>query len=242
MIPRGLHGHLLDLLGQALTSGEYPAGSVLRIEELVARYGVSRTVVREAVRVLEAMRMVRSRPRVGTIVRPVTEWNLFDPQLIRWRLAGSHRGVQLRQLSQVRAAVEPAAAALAAREATAEQRAELRRLAEEMARIAGTGDIPAFVAADIDFHQLVLVASGNDMFAHLADFTAEVLRGRAELHLMPATPSPTATSRHLAVAEAVAAGDAETAEYLLRQIVLAAAEEVDTILDQARGGVANNHR
>jgi DNA-binding FadR family transcriptional regulator len=233
MFPRGLHGQLLDLLGQALTSGEYPTGSVLRIEELSVRYGVSRTVVREAVRVLEAMNMVRSRPRIGTVVRPAAEWNLFDPQLIRWRLAGDHRGVQVRHLSQVRAAVEPAAAALAAREATAEQRAELRRLADEMARHAEAGDTDGFVGADIEFHRLVLTASGNDMFAHLADLTAEVLRGRAELHLMPPTPAPTATHRHAAVADAVASGDGETAERLLRQIVLAAVEELDALLRPA---------
>lgn len=230
MTQRGLHGHLLDLLGHAITSGTIPSGRVLRIEELAARHGVSRTVAREAVRVLEAMRLVHSRPKVGTTVRPSTEWNLFDPQVVRWRLTGTGRAEQLRQLSHVRAAVEPAAGWLAAREASEEQRKELLALAEELARLAGLGEVDRFVEVDVVFHRLVLTASGNEMFAHLGDFTAEVLRGRYRLHLMPEVPDATATQRHVAVAMAIAESRPERAEKLLRQIVVGAAAEVEELL------------
>lgn len=225
--PRGLHGHLLDTLGTALTSGEYPAGTVLRIDELTAAHTVSRTVAREAIRVLETLGMVQSRPKVGVTVRPQETWNVFDPLLIRWRLAGRQRGRQLNQLAQLRAAVEPAAAALAARTATPQQRERLREIADEMA---GATSIAEFVTADIEFHRLVLTSSGNDMFAHLAHVTAEVLRGRVEQHLMPDRPDPTALSRHVAVADAIARGAAAEAEHVLRTLVLAASEEVDRML------------
>lgn len=230
MTQRGLHGHLLDVLGHAITSGALPSGRVLRIEDLAAQHGVSRTVAREAVRVLEAMRLVHSRPKVGTTVRPSTEWNLFDPQVVRWRLAGAHRGVQLRQLSEVRAAVEPAAGRLAARAATDAQREELLALAEELAQLAGHGEVDRFVEVDVRFHRLVLAASGNDMFAHLGDFTAELLRGRHRLRLMPEVPDPEAIQRHAEVARAIAEGRPEAAERLLREIVVGAATEVETLL------------
>ncbi|WP_040406030.1 FadR/GntR family transcriptional regulator [Amycolatopsis nigrescens] len=236
MSPHGLHGHLVDALGRSLTSGEHPAGTVLRLDELTGRYRVSRTVAREAVRVLEALRMVRSRPKVGTIVLPATEWNLFDPLLIRWRLAGADRTTQLRQLAQLRMAVEPAAAGLAALHAGSGQRERLLRLAQKMSRTAGaTGTdaeaIEAYVAADITFHRLLLAASGNEMFAHLGEVSAEVLQGRLTHRLLPTGPDPAGTSRHLKAAEAINRGDAEAAERELRSIVTATAEEVDELLD-----------
>ncbi|MGO1050704.1 FadR/GntR family transcriptional regulator [Crossiella sp. CA198] len=230
MTQRGLHGQLLDQLGQAITSGALPGGRVLRIEELATQHGVSRTVAREAVRVLEAMRLVHSRPKVGTTVRPSTEWNLFDPQVVRWRLGSTQRGEQLRQLSHVRAAVEPAAGSLAAVAASPEQRAELLALATELGRLAERGEVDQFVEVDVRFHRLVLTASGNEMFAHLGDFTAELLRGRNRLHLMPAAPDAVATQRHVEVARAIAQGQPERAEELLRQIVAGAAAEVAALL------------
>ncbi|CAM5503415.1 FadR family transcriptional regulator OS=Streptomyces tendae OX=1932 GN=GUR47_33865 PE=4 SV=1 [Streptomyces tendae] len=134
---RGLHGRVLDTLGPAITAGAYPAGSVLRTDELAQRFEVSRSVMREAVRVLESMHLVESRRRVGVTVLPECEWNVYDPQVIRWRLAGSERPRQLRSLTVLRSAVEPVAAGLAARLATPEQCAELTECALGMVANAG---------------------------------------------------------------------------------------------------------
>ena len=125
---RGLHGHVLETLGPAITAGEYPPGSVLRTDELAQRFEVSRSVMREAVRVLESMHLVESRRRVGVTVRPKSEWNVYDPQVIRWRLAGADRPQQLRSLTVLRSAIEPVAAGLAATSATAEQCARAHRV------------------------------------------------------------------------------------------------------------------
>jgi len=227
---RGLHAHLLDALGMALASGRYPSGTILRLEELTSQYGVSRTVAREAVRVLEALRMVRSRPKIGTIVLPATDWNLFDPQLIRWRLAGTDRRQLLRQLSQLRGAIEPVAAGLAAVNANEEQRAELVRLAAEMRKLATTTDMAAFIAADVAFHRVVFLASGNDLFVHMGEVTASVLNGRVELSLLPATLDGEALGWHVVVAEAIGRGDAAEAERVARCIVDQSADEVDRLL------------
>src|SRR6476620_9435378 len=89
--PVGLHRDVLDRLGASIVSGEAAPGSVLRIEQLEDRYAVSRSVVREAIRVLESMGLVESRRRVGVTVRPRGSWTVFDPRIIRWRLDGEDR-------------------------------------------------------------------------------------------------------------------------------------------------------
>lgn len=225
-----LHGRVLAALGPAIASGEIPEGAVVRIEELEARYGVSRTVVREAVRVLEAMRLVVSRRRVGVTVQPRSAWDVFDPLVIRWRLAGADRAAQLRSLGTLRAAVEPAAAALAAAHASPEQARLLSGLAADLTVTARTGDLVAFLRHDIAFHKTVLVASGNEMFAHLGDAVGAVLTGRTEHHLMPHHPASYAVRLHREVADAVCAAESEAAERAMRQIVTGAIEELESTL------------
>ncbi|GAA3063315.1 FadR/GntR family transcriptional regulator [Actinokineospora globicatena] len=213
----GLPGRLLDDIGPAIVSGEYPAGAVLRTEELERAFQVSRTVVREALRVLEAMRLVSSKRRVGITVLPRTDWNLYDPRVIRWRLDGSDRADQLRSLTELRSATEPVAAALAAVRATPEQAGQLTELAVQLRST--THDLEAFLGHDIAFHRVLLAASGNDMFCQLGDVVDAVLTGRTHHHLMPETPKPEAVRLHVAVAEAVAAGDPVRAEASMRAIV-----------------------
>ncbi|WP_018686293.1 FadR/GntR family transcriptional regulator [Actinokineospora enzanensis] len=213
----GLPGRLLDDLGPAIVGGKYPAGTVLRTEELERAHRVSRTVVREALRVLEAMRLISSRRRVGITVLPRADWNLYDPLVIRWRLAGSDRVDQLRSLTELRAAAEPTAAALAATRVTPDQVGTLTALAVELR--SSTHDLDAFLTHDIAFHRLILTASGNEMFAQLGDVVAAVLTGRTHHHLMPATPAPWAVRLHVEVAEAITAGDPVRAESVMRAIV-----------------------
>ena len=178
-------GELLTSSG-ASASPELAAATVLRAEELEARYGVSRTVVRETIRVLESMGMVSSRRRVGTTVEPRERWNVFDPMVIRWRLAGEGRVEQLRSLSELRAGFEPVAAALAARRATPADCGELTGAVMEMAVHARSGDLDAYLVADVQFHRTLLRASGNEMFGALDSVVAEVLSGRTRHGLMPA--------------------------------------------------------
>ncbi|GAA1194320.1 DNA-binding FadR family transcriptional regulator [Kitasatospora gansuensis] len=227
---QGLPGRLLADLGPAIASGEIPEGAVLRGEELEAKYGVSRTVVREAIRILESMRMVASRRRVGITVQPKSDWDVFDPLVIRWRLAGADRPAQLRSLGSLRVAVEPAAAALAAVHATDDQRRELGALAVELTVTARAADLTTFLRHDIAFHATVLRASGNEMFAHLGDTVGAVLTGRTEHQLMPHQPEPYAVKLHREVADAICTGQAEEAERAMRTIVQGALAELDATL------------
>ena len=155
-----------------------PGTVLLYIDDLAERYAVSRSVVREALRVLSSMGMVASRRRVGTLILPPSEWNLYDPQVIRWRLASEGRMAQLRSLTELRTAVEPAGRAGCRARATARGQQPLVGLAAKMWAAGQDGDEDEFLRLDIEFHRLVLASSGNEMFLKLHELVAEVLAGR----------------------------------------------------------------
>src|SRR5690625_6418669 len=111
---RTLHNRVLAVLGPAIAGGEYTSGHTFTLQGLEQDFGVSRTVAREAVRVLESMRLVVSRPRTGIRVRPRQDWSVFDTQLISWRLAGTGRQEQLRTLTESREGFVPWVTKLAA--------------------------------------------------------------------------------------------------------------------------------
>ncbi|MER8090054.1 FadR/GntR family transcriptional regulator [Streptomyces sp. NPDC056178] len=225
----GLHTHVLDTLGLEIAAGEHRPGQVLRTDELAQRFDVSRTVVREVVRVLESMHLVESRRRVGVTVRPTEAWNVYDPQVIRWRLAGADRPRQLRSLTVLRSAIEPVAAGLAARNATPEQCAALTECALGMVATSRGQQLEGYLEHDIAFHRIVLNASGNEMFARLGDVVAEVLAGRTHHQVMFEDPDPAAVTLHVRLAEAVREGDAVAAERLTKEIAVGALHELDVL-------------
>ena len=214
-----LHGGLLTALGTAIVSGEYPAGQVLTLDGVSARYGLSRSVAREAIRVLESMGMVASRRRVGITVQAAENWNVFDPLLIRWRLDAGDRAAQLVSLSELRRGFEPVAAALAARRANPDQCRIMAAAVSDMVVHGRAGDLEAYLQADKVFHQTLLEASGNEMFRALNGVVAEVLTGRTHHGMMPATPNPAAIDLHDDVARAIRTRDPEAAERAMRAII-----------------------
>ncbi|HMM93960.1 FCD domain-containing protein [Phycicoccus sp.] len=215
----GLHGDVLDAVGAEIVSGAVPEGSVLRIDRLDERFGVSRSVVREAVRVLSSMGLVETRRRVGVLVRPRAAWHVFDPRVIRWRLDGPGREEQLLSLGELRRGFEPVAAGLAAERASREQCARMAAAVMEMQVQAKAQDLEAYLAADQVFHRAMLEASGNEMLAALAGVVDEVLAGRTHHDLMPARPNPEAIRLHSEVAQAIGAGDAAAAHAAMTAII-----------------------
>lgn len=214
-----LHGSLVAALGTGIVSGRYPAGGVLTLEGVSAEHGVSRSVAREAVRVLESMGMVESRRRVGITVLPAHRWNVFDPVVIRWRLDVGDRTAQLVSLSELRLGFEPAAAALAARRASPHQCRIMATAVSDMAVHGRTGDLGAYLEADRLFHQTLLEASGNEMFRALNGVVAEVLAGRTHHGMMPEKPNIAAIALHDEVARAIRMGEEGQAEQAMRAII-----------------------
>jgi DNA-binding FadR family transcriptional regulator len=217
---------LLKALGAAIVSGDYPAGQVITLDGVSAQHKVSRSVVREAVRVLESMGMVESRRRVGVTVQPVQKWNVFDPRLIRWRIESGDRTAQLLSLSELRRGFEPAAAALAARRADPHQCRIMAAAVSDMVVHGRSGDLDAYLLADKIFHQTMLEASGNEMFRALNGVVAEVLAGRTHHGMMPDIPNPAAIELHDEVARAIRMRDEAAAERAMRAIIDEAASAV----------------
>ena len=204
------HSVLVQNLGLAIAGGSWRPNSILRLDELEAQHNVSRSVVREATRVLSSKGMLESRRRLGTVVQPEECWNLYDPQVIRWRLASSRRLEQLRALNELRGAIEPQAARLAAERASWDAGSEMSQAARLWA--AGQrGDRDEFLRLDIEFHAAVLQASGNPMFSQLHNLVAEVLTGRTEQGPMPPLLGDQALQLHVDVASAIQRSEATAA-------------------------------
>ncbi|GAB3297276.1 FCD domain-containing protein [Parasphingorhabdus pacifica] len=214
-----LHSTMLDALGEEITNGALPTGHVLTLDRLEERFGVSRTVARETMRILQSMGLVTSRRRVGITVQPQDSWNVFDPRVIWWRLSGQGRDAQLRSLTELRIAVEPLAAAAAARNAAGEERSRVVELANSMRAKGEAGELNEFLDLDIAFHTTLLRASGNEMFEALAGVVTAVLQGRTQLGLMPHQPVPEALALHEEVAYSVADGRATDAEDAMRELL-----------------------
>ncbi len=214
-----LHSNVLTALGEAIVSGRYQPGQVLTLDTVSADHGVSRSVAREAIRVLESMRMVAPRRRVGITIQPPEKWNVFDPRVIRWRLDVGDRAAQLMSLSELRRGFEPAAAALAARRADPHQCRIMAAAVSDMVVHGRAGDLEAYLLADKIFHRTLLDASGNEMFRALTDVVAEVLDGRTHHGMMPDRPNPVAIELHDEVARAVRLRDEAAAERAMRAII-----------------------
>lgn len=216
---RGLHGQLVQQLGQMIVSGDLGADRPLVPEEIGQRFEVSRTVVRESLRVLEAKGLVSARPNVGTRVRPVSDWNLLDPDIIEWRAFGPQRDSQRRELCELRWAIEPLAARLAAGHGRDELQQRLGEMVEIMGHALAQGDGLTFTRADAEFHGLLLQAAGNRMLEHLSGIVSSALHVSGG----PATgcerPNEASLGRHQRIVEALGSGDAPGAEAAMRQLL-----------------------
>ncbi|MDN4644549.1 FadR/GntR family transcriptional regulator [Arthrobacter sp. PsM3] len=224
-----LHSVLVHKLGLAIAEGTLAPHSILRLDELEAQYKVSRSVVREATRVLSSKGMLESRRRLGTVVQPEDTWNAYDPQVIRWRLASSKRLEQLQALNELRGAIEPQAARLAAERASWDAGSDLVARAARLWSAGQQGDQDDFLRLDIEFHAAVLKASGNPMFSQLHKLVTEVLTGRTEHGLMPHLPQHEALQLHVDVASAIQRGEANAAHAAMSRIVEQSSEEMGDI-------------
>lgn len=203
---RGLHAHVLETLGQRIADGVLPAGTVVRPELVASEFGVSRSVVREALRVLQSLGLVEPRQRVGTQVLPATSWELLAPTVIRWRGASPAYFAQQRELLELRLGVEPVAASLAAGVPAAGP--EVLDAARAMLDAAARADSRAYLEADVRFHRELLTGSGNAVFTHFAGTVEALLRTRTSESRDTITRwTHDAAVRHEAVARAVADGD-----------------------------------
>ncbi|MFJ8054296.1 FadR/GntR family transcriptional regulator [Streptomyces luteogriseus] len=230
---RGLHGQLVQQLGQMIVSGDLGADRPLVPEEIGQRFEVSRTVVRESLRVLEAKGLVSARPNVGTRVRPVCDWNLLDPDIIEWRAFGPQRDDQRRELSELRWTIEPLAARLAAGHGREDVQQRLADMVEIMGHALAQGDALTFSRADSEFHSLLIQVAGNRMLEHLSGIVSAALQVSGSPVTGCDRPNETSLAHHGRICDALAAGDGTAAEAAMRQL-LTVHPEVERVVPAPR--------
>jgi DNA-binding FadR family transcriptional regulator len=213
---RNLTFSMLDELGSAIVTGAYETARFPTEAELAAQHKVSRSVTREAVKMLTAKGLLTARPRKGTSVQPSSHWNLFDTDVLRWLLDRKFSLELLRQFSELRIAIEPAAAALAARRRDAREIEAIRASYAAMeAAEAGQGDA---LECDMAFHIAVLNASGNPFYMQFRDLVETALR--TSIRFTNRFVGRTASlPQHAAVLNAVEGGDAAGAEASMAEII-----------------------
>jgi GntR family transcriptional regulator, galactonate operon transcriptional repressor len=215
---RGLHGQIVHRIGVQIVRGELKPGDVVPADELSAELGLSRTVFREAVKVLAAKGLVEARPKTGTRVRPRAAWNLLDPDVLAWRSEATPDGDFFRNIVEMRRIVEPEATRLAAERATPAEIAGIEADFREME--AAIDDPEAYLEADLRFHELILEACHNELLAHMAGTMRAVFRALFVV-TFPRSPrtSRRATALHGEIVAAVAARDGAAAEASMRELI-----------------------
>jgi GntR family transcriptional regulator, galactonate operon transcriptional repressor len=213
---RGLHGRVVQVVGQRIAQGVMSPEDAIDVVSLETEFGVSRTVVRESLKVLAAKGLVDARPKRGTFVRPRADWSMLDPDLLRWRFGSRTDESFIGDLAEVRLIVEPAAARLAAGRRTEEELARLDRAIVVMGRLGATAQ--EVIGADIAFHCGLLRASHNELLERMEGVIEATLRTnhRALFH---ASEWHREVPQHRLIADAVRARDEDAAEHTMRALL-----------------------
>jgi DNA-binding FadR family transcriptional regulator len=225
-----LHFAVADALGAQIVSGTLPVGELLPTEtELCAQFGVSRTVVREAVKLLSSKGLLHTSSGIGTWVPPENEWNFLDSTVVSWVRASGNAEALIRHLFAFRNAVEPAAAAEAARQGRPEQ-VQAIKAALDMMYSAKT-DFAQWIAGDVEFHTAIYTASNNVFMAPLANLFREYFQmsfsvsssNQHHQHCL---------QEHADVFDAIMRKDAEAARKAVEVLLSRANEDVRTVMSQ----------
>lgn len=234
---RGIQGQLVDTLGRRVLSGELAEGATLNVEQLESDFSVSRTVVREAVKVLTAKGLLDARPRTGTYVLPRTEWKLLDSDVMVWRTENGLSANLLAELDELRRIIEPAAARIAAARRTD---SDLRSLEQSLDRMAAAyqvhhdtheSTLAEHVEADVEFHTVLLRATGNELVAHMDLMLKPLLAYRDSL-IPEGDQSEQFLDAHTAVYRAVADSNPRGAESAMLALLEAAAGDMQHLLSE----------
>jgi len=229
-ITRNVHGQIADRIGAGIVRGDVGPGELLPSEMRICElWGVSRTVVREAIRTLTGKRLVLSRAKSGTRVRPAEEWNWLDQDVLRWQMEMSDVDAYLAKLFQLRSAVEPAAAALAA---GAAGEADIARIRAGYESMVAASDDAEFARADIVFHEAIYFATRNEFFWPVAQMLKHTLAKNFAI-TAGGDHRPRAFLEHRAVLDAIAAHDAGAARAAASVLLAHSIGDVARIRDAA---------
>jgi GntR family galactonate operon transcriptional repressor len=221
---RARHAQVVHGLGARIVRGGLAPGAAVPTEdELVSEFRVGRSALREGVKVLAGKGLLESRTSAGTRVRPRESWNLLDPDVLTWRFGPDPSAADIGVLANLRVALEPGAARLAAESATQEQRGAI---SVEMARLWATVDDPdAFIEADLAFHRAIFAAADNDLLLYIHDVISVAFGAIRPLHTHSVGHNRETLPNHERVAVAIARGHHLKAEAAMREIVEVARDD-----------------
>ena len=222
-----LNQEVAQFIARKIISGTLPAHASLQKEaELGYLLGVSRTVVREAVKVLVSKGLLSTRRKAGIEVNPKSDWNLFDPDILTW-LFESPSEIHpelLISLTEVRLAFEPAVAKLVAQRVDNEQLAPIR---EAFLAMQHAEDKDTYYEADLAFHAALFEACPNDFFRQLQNVVMALLRRSFQLQSRSLIDKGYGLSLHKKVLEAITRQDADQAEAVMRFLIYQARDELE---------------
>ncbi|MBA3773339.1 MAG: FadR family transcriptional regulator [Ramlibacter sp.] len=231
---KNVHGNTVDHLGEAIVAGRYGPGAPIPPEPLLCQeLGVSRTVVREAVKSLIAKGLVSSGPKVGTRVLTSDQWNWFDPDVIVWQSKAGLTAEFLRDLQELRRVMEPAAVRIAAERATAQDIEQIERAYEGMRKAVEEGG--DYVKYDLLFHQGLLRACGNRMIVQMSKVLGALLRTSFEISTTRQDGPRRSLPLHRAVLDAVAAHQPAQAESAILALIDGARQDIEEVLASRTG-------
>jgi DNA-binding FadR family transcriptional regulator len=223
--PDNIHSRLVDELGRQIANGTIGQDGLLpREDDLVESFAISRTIVREATKTLQALGIVITRPRIGSRIQPITQWRLLDPQVMDWLTDSSLTQTFVRDLLDLRMMIEPAAAALAAERATEAQCTILMQALDAMAAANTTAK---HVEADFAFHDAIMEASGNMLLLQLKPALTALLKGSFRLSMHDRDAIKASVALHKAVADAILRRDAAGARSAAMTILESARKDIE---------------
>jgi DNA-binding FadR family transcriptional regulator len=233
LLIKNVHGNTVDHLGEAIVAGRYAVGASIPPEPVLCQeLGVSRTVVREAVKSLIAKGLMTTGPKVGTRVLSEDHWNWFDPDVIIWQSKAGLTPEFLRDLQDLRRVVEPAAMRLAAARATPQDIAEVEAAYAGMKHAVEHGG--DYVTHDLRFHQGLLRASRNRMLVQMSKALGALLRTSFEISTRRKDGPVQSLPLHRAVLDAVIAHQPDEAEIAIRVLIDGAKEDIEEVLASRR--------
>ena len=225
---RGVHGSVVETIGARIVDGEMAEGHIIDPEMLEREFGVSRTLVREVIKVLTAKGLTDAKPRLGTYVQPRSHWNLLDRDILRWRERKGPDVALMRQLGEVRQVFEPAGARFAAERRT-EQDVERMASALERMRLGTAHEPSAIIDADLEFHRAILSASKNEILEQLEVLLEPAMRARNVIAFRH-NHSRTYLASHTAVFDAIEQQRPEVAERAMAALLHEAVQDTARIL------------
>jgi DNA-binding FadR family transcriptional regulator len=217
-------GNTVEEIGRRIVQGKFEPGSVLpTTERLANEFAVSRLAIRETMKTLSGKGLIEARPRRGTVVRPRSDWNCLDPDVLRWHITDRPNAAFIRSVFEVRRIIEPQAAALTAERAAPDVIGEIESAFQRMASSDPTS--PESIDADVAFHSAILAGTGNDFLAAFTPVIAAALNvtfriqrdvGHTREHFVPS---------HKLILDAIKCGDADGTRSAYMKLLKTAEED-----------------